>query len=340
VVGFKAFMSASGVDDFSASDDLTLYEAMQRCAELGLPLAVHAESDTITSALAARARAEGRVSVQDYLDSRPPVAESEAISRAIELAAVTGCSLHIVHVTTARGVALVTSARAAGVDVTCEVTAHNLILTDDDARELGAIAKCAPPLRPRAEIERLWPLLQTGEIAYVASDHSPATPDLKPSLEDGQDAFATWGGISGVQTLVEVMLTEAPRRLGPQSPATTSVEPPLASPAAERLQTVLGAAAAERLQTVLGAAAAERLALARKAHLTPGADGDLALVELGSPRRLTASELRYRNPQSAWVGRGLTARVLHTILRGQTVYRDGELVGAPRGRLLTPTKSR
>jgi allantoinase len=219
-------------------------------------------------------------------------------------------------------VALVTAARAAGVDVTCEVTAHNLILTDDDARELGAIAKCAPPLRPRAEIERLWPLLQSGEIAYVASDHSPATPDLKPALVDGQDAFATWGGISGVQTLVEVMLTEGARRLGPTQPQAAS------------------AAAAERLQAVLGAAAARRLALAGKAQPTPGADGDLALVELGSPRRLTASELRYRNPQSAWVGRELTARVRHTILRGQTVYRDGELVGAPRGRLLTPTKSR
>ncbi len=320
VVGFKAFMSASGVDDFLASDDLTLYEAMQRCAELGLPLAVHAESDTITSALTARARAAGRVSVQDYLDSRPPVAESEAISRAIELAAVTGCSLHIVHVTTARGVALVTSARAAGVDVTCEVTPHNLILTEEDARELGAIAKCAPPLRPRAETDRLWSLLDAGEIAFVASDHSPATPDLKPPLEDGQDAFATWGGISGVQTLVEVMLTEAPRRLE-----------------AARLQEAIGAAAAERLQAALGSVAAERLALTHKAHLTPGADGDLALVELGVPRRLTASELRYRNPLSAWVGRELTARVRQTILRGQTVYRDGELVGPPRGRLITPT---
>jgi allantoinase len=333
VVGFKAFMSASGVDDFSASDDLTLYEAMGRIAELGLILAVHAESDNITSALAARARAEGRVSVQDYLDSRPPVAESEAISRAIELAAVTGCRLHIVHVSTARGVELVSAARAAGVDVTCEVTPHNLILTDEDARALGAIAKCAPPLRPRAETERLWPLLDTGEIAFVASDHSPATPDLKPALEGGQDAFATWGGISGVQSLVELMLTEAPRRLGADREAATRPE------ADTRLGGAIGPAAAERLQATLGPAAAQRLALTHKAHLTPGADGDLALVELGSPRRLTASELRYRNPQSAWAGRELTARVRHTILRGQTVYRDGELVGVPRGRLLTPTKS-
>ena len=174
VIGFKAFMSASGVEDFPASDDLTLYEAMRRIAPLELPLAVHAESDNITSVLAARARAEGRKGVRDYLESRPAVAEAEAIARVIELAANAACPLHIVHVSTARGVRLVSAARAAGVDVTCEVTPHHLILTDEDAETLGAIAKCAPPLRPRAETEVLWDLLARGEVAFVGSDHSPS----------------------------------------------------------------------------------------------------------------------------------------------------------------------
>jgi allantoinase len=303
VVGFKAFMSGSGVDDFLASDDLTLYEAMQVIAELGLPLALHAESDTITSTLAARARAQGRTSVRDYLDSRPPVAEAEAISRAIELAANTGCRLHIVHVSTARGVALVSAARAAGVDVTCEVTPHNLILTDADAERLGAIAKCAPPLRSAPEGDTLWRLLDAGEIAFLGSDHSPSSPDLK----QGDDAFATWGGISGVQTLLELALTEGLPRIS-----------------------------AERLAQALGAAAAERLALPGKGHLAEGADADLTLVELGPARRLQAQELRYRHPQSAWVGHELTAKVRATVLRGEIVHRDGELLGSPRGRLVTP----
>jgi allantoinase len=304
VVGFKAFMSGSGVDDFMASDDLTLYEAMQAIAELGLPLSLHAESDTITAALAARARTEGRVSMRDYLDSRPPVAEAEAISRAIELAANTGCKLHIVHVSTARGVGLVTAARAAGVDVSCEVTPHNLILTDADAERLGAIAKCAPPLRAAAEGDALWRLLDDGEIAFVASDHSPSSPELKL----GTDAFSTWGGISGVQTLLELTLTDGLPRVS-----------------------------AARLTQALGAAAAERLALPGKGRLEVGADADLTLVELGPSRQLRAEELRYRHPQSAWVGHELTARVRCTVLHGEVVYRDGELLGAPRGRLLTPS---
>ncbi|MGH2945643.1 MAG: amidohydrolase family protein, partial [Solirubrobacteraceae bacterium] len=82
-VGFKAFMAASGIDSFPMADDLTLFEGMRRAAALGLPVAVHAESETITAGLAARARAAGRTAMRDYLASRPVVAETEAIARAL-----------------------------------------------------------------------------------------------------------------------------------------------------------------------------------------------------------------------------------------------------------------
>ncbi len=301
VVGFKAFMSASGVEDFPACDDLTLYEAMRVIAPLGLPLAVHAESDRITAGLAQRARAQGRTGVRDYLDSRPAIAETQAIARAIELAASADCPLHIVHVSTPRGVRLVSAARTAGVDVTCEVTPHHLILTDADAEALGAIAKCAPPLRPRADTEALWKLLAEGEIAFVGSDHSPSSQDLKV----GDDAFAIWGGISGVQSMLELVLTEGRELLS-----------------------------GERLLDLLSAGAGNRLALAGKGSLAQGADADITLVELGTARRLEAEELLYRHPHSAFVGRELTARVRCTIVRGEPVYRDGRLIGTPRGRLV------
>ena len=155
VVGFKAFMSASGVPEFEAADDLTLLEGMARAASLGLPVAVHAESEELTSRLARRAVAEGRVGVRDYLASRPVLAELDAIARAIAFAAETGCALHVVHVSSGRGVALVAQARARGVDVTCETCPHYLVLDADDAERLGAVAKCAPPLRGADEREGL-----------------------------------------------------------------------------------------------------------------------------------------------------------------------------------------
>lgn len=304
-LGFKAFMSSTGTPDFAASDELTLYEAMGTIAELGLPLLLHAESDRITADLAARARALGRAGVRDYLDSRPPVAETEAIARAIELAAVTGCPLHIVHVSTARGVELVRAARARGVDVTCEVTAHHLILTEADAIALGAVAKCAPPLRPAAEVDALWRLLAADKTLFVVSDHSPAPPELKR----GDDHFAVWGGIAGLQSTVEAVLTELPG-------------------------TDLGIA-----PRALAGAAAERFRIDAKGALEPGNDGDLTLVAVGPPRTLARAELLDRHRFSPYVGRVLRAQVRTTMLRGHVVYRDGQLLGPPRGTLIKPASS-
>ena len=208
VVGFKAFMCPSGMDDFPAADDDTLHAGMVRAARLGMPVAVHAESAELTTRLAAQAVAEGRTTLRDYLVSRPVEAELEAVARAIALAGETGCSLHIVHASTGRAVQLVAEARLCGVDVTCETCPHYLALDDDDAERLGMVAKCSPPLRPRAERDDLWKTVLDGLVDLVASDHSPSPPELKK----GDDAFAAWGGIAGCQTLLRVLLTEGPPR--------------------------------------------------------------------------------------------------------------------------------
>ncbi|HMP42408.1 MAG TPA: allantoinase AllB, partial [Roseiflexaceae bacterium] len=208
VIGFKAFMSRSGTADFVAADDLTLYNGMRTAAALGLPVAVHAENDHLTAALAQQAQAAGRTTMRDYLHSRPVIAELEAIGRAIAFARDTGCRLHIVHVSTGRGVALVAEARATGVDVSCETCPHYLVLTEDDAERLGAVAKCAPPLRAAAEQHALWQALADGRLPMVASDHSPAPPELKQAA----DFFRIWGGISGCQLLLLLLLSEGYHR--------------------------------------------------------------------------------------------------------------------------------
>jgi allantoinase len=183
VVGFKAFMSDSGIADFPRADDVTLYEGMAEAARLGRIVAVHAENDALT------ARRRGPTA-RDWLDSRPEIAELEAIGRAIAFAADTGCALHIVHVSSARGIELVTAARDRRVDVTCETCPHYLVLSPADVEELGPVAKCAPPVR---EDPGLWERL--GEVQLIASDHSPSSPDLKAG------AFGdAWGGIAGAQT--------------------------------------------------------------------------------------------------------------------------------------------
>src|SRR5205823_7080714 len=133
--------------DFPRADDLTLYRGMKRAKQLGLPIAVHAESQTITSTLAEEILRSGKTGAQDYLRSRPIVAEVEATQRAIILAEETGCKLHIVHVSNSRSIELVRrSVAARESDTTCETCPHYLILNEHDLRRLGAPAKCAPPL--------------------------------------------------------------------------------------------------------------------------------------------------------------------------------------------------
>ena len=201
-VGFKAFMSDSGMDDFRAADDLTLYRGMEAAAKLGLPVAVHAESEALTKALTAEAVSRGQVEVRDYLDSRPIVAELEAINRALLFAEETRADLHIVHVSTARGVALIAEAKKRGVRVTCETCPHYLYFTDEDIERLGAALKCAPPLRSIQEREALWQAVLAREVDLIASDHSPSPPELK----EGDDFFKMWGGIAGVQSSLNVLL--------------------------------------------------------------------------------------------------------------------------------------
>jgi allantoinase len=305
VVGFKAFMCASGIEDFPGVDELTLYEGMCRAAALGLPVAVHAESEAITAGLAGRARAAGRSAMRDFLASRPAVAELQAIARAIVLAQESGCSLHVVHVSTGRGVALVADARARGIDVTCETCPHYLVLTEEDAERLGNVAKCAPPLRPREESDALWRALAGGTLPMVASDHSPAPWALKAA----EDAFAAWGGISGCQTMLTLLLSEGCGARG---------------------------LSLELIAAATSGYVARRFRLPGKGRLEPGADADLALVDLAASHELTAGGLHYRHRHSPFLGRTLSARVVRTLLRGRTVFADGRIVGPPSGRLLTP----
>ena len=200
VVGLKAFMCNSGIGDFESVDAKTLRAGMKRAAALDLLVAVHAESEEMTSALTGAARAAGKKEVRDYLESRPIAAELEAIRVAIDLAAETGCRLHIVHVSCGSGVALVADARSRGIDVTCETCPHYLVLTERDMEQLGAVAKCAPPLRSSDDQRQLRDRLS--DITTIGSDHSPSPPEMKQR----DNFFDVWGGISGCQHLLPLLL--------------------------------------------------------------------------------------------------------------------------------------
>ncbi len=308
VIGFKAFMSNSGIDDFSCVDDATLRAGMKRAASLGLLVAVHAESETETSRLTRGQIAAGRTSARDYLDSRPVAAELDAIRCAIELSGETGCALHIVHVSCGAGVAVVADARRRGANVTCETCPHYLTLTEDDLLRIGALAKCAPPVRTPDEQASLWQHLLAGDITTVGSDHSPSPPDMKQS----DNFFKIWGGISGVQHTIPLLLTGAAQRG--------------ASDALPLLAGLLSDRVARRFQLPKS-----------KGRIAIGADADFAIVDLDAEFVVTREELHYRHKQSPYVDRKLRGKVESTFVRGEPVYRNVKPFTGAFGKLVKPS---
>jgi allantoinase len=301
-VGFKAFMCDSGLPEFPRADDVTLMEGMAEAARLRLPVAVHAESEELTKTLARRIAGGG---VRDFLASRPVLAELEAIQRALLFAAETGAPLHIVHASSGRAVALAAEARARGVDVSIETCPHYLLFTEDDVERLGAIAKCAPPLRTDRDRSALWDQLLAGRVDIVASDHSPTEPARKAG-----DFIKAWGGIAGVQSTYAVLLDEG--HLCHQLPL-------------------------EAISRLLAFTPAQRFRIARKGSIVAGHDADLVLIDLDRPFTLKAEDLQQRHKSSPYVGRSFRGTVRRTIRRGETIFAEGRITARSTGRLVRPS---
>jgi allantoinase len=308
VVGFKAFMCPSGVPEFPHVEDGILYEGLSRIHELGLFLAVHAESHWITQYHTERLQTHGRHDRRAWAESRPPIAELEAIQRALFLAARAGCRLHVVHMSLHDGTALIAESKAAGQPVTVETCAHYLALTDDDLMRLGPVAKCAPPLRDPAEQDRLWRDVLAGQIDCVTSDHSPCPTEDKTRGEE--DIWQAWGGINGVQTLVPVMLTEGVHRRAmrlPQFAALLSATP-------------------ARIAGVWP----------QKGAIQVGADADLLIVDLEREWTVERSWLQSQHKHSPFMGRTMKGWVEQVIRRGHTVAESGEVTADGGGAWLRP----
>ncbi len=305
VVGFKAFLCDSGLPEFPRADDFTLWKGLAEAARLNLPVSVHAENQEITQALSRAMAEQGRAGARDFLESRPVIAEVEAIQRAALFAGEAGAKLHIVHISSGRGVVAAAEAKARGVDVSIETCAHYLFFTEEDLERLGAVAKCAPPLRDGAQHSALWGKLLDGTIDIVASDHSPAPPEMKTGA-----MMKVWGGIAGVQSTLAVLLDSGHFERGL----------PL-----------------ERIASLTAATPAQRFRIARKGQIAPGNDADLTLVDLSGSYTLGDRDLHQRHALSPYVGSKFRGVVRRTLRRGETIFRDGAITAQSKGALVRPS---
>lgn len=307
VSAFKAFM-CTGSFDFPRADDIVLESGMGQVAAMGSLVAVHAEDEEMTQRLTADLRAAGRRDRRAWGEARPIIAELSAIRAAIAMAERTGVRLHIVHISCAAGIDLVSAAKRRGVPVIAETCPHYLVFSDEDLERLGPVAKCAPPLRAPAEVEALWERVLDGAVDIIASDHSPCLWEEKSAGD--VDIFEAWGGISGLQSTLPAVVVEGVQKRG--LPLTDLVRMTSTNPA-----------------RIFGLAG-------KKGDLSPGHDADIVLVDPKRHAVLTPDNLFYRNRHSAYVGSPMHGMVTRTLLRGLTIFVEGQIMSqAPGGQFLS-----
>jgi allantoinase len=302
-VAFKAFMCSSD-PSFPGVDDAQLVVALQTLAGTPYMLGVHAENDALLQSGLERMQREGRTDPLAHAESRPPLVEIEAVSRAIVLAEHVGARVHIVHLSTGGAADVVALAKARGVQVTCETCPQYLRLDHDDLARLGPFARCAPPIRSREDVERLWERLVDGTIDCITTDHCAFTYESR--LPGHDDIFQAPNGLPGIETFVPAVVTAARRR---------------------------GVSWEQIADWIAGVPARLWRLAPQKGEIRPGADADLALMDPERRWTVEGAALHHTHKWTPFEGVKMTGRVVHTLVRGQTVYdeTDGMPSFAPPG---------
>ena len=297
VRGFKCFLVPSGVDEFQHVGEADLRQALPVLAASDVPLLVHAELPE-----AIRPHAGQPSSYLDYIATRPPSAEADAIRLTVRLAGEAGARVHIVHVSSGEGVDAVKEAQSAGVRITAETCPHYLTFSAADVPSGATEYKCAPPIRDSDHREALWRGLGSATLGIVASDHSPAPPVLKCR----GDFARAWGGVASIELGLAAVWTEARRR---------------------------GYGSCD-LARWMSEAPAALAGLASKGRIAPGYDADLVVWHPDQEFTVDESRLQQRHKLTPYAGRRLDGAVSMTFVRGQRVWDSGALVHARTGVLL------
>jgi allantoinase len=292
VVAFKIFIGPVS-SDYRSLRMGAVREALRKAALLDVLVGFHAEDFSIVKHQEENAQKEGRRGRIDFLRSRPLSAELIAVENVIELVRETGARAHICHVSHPEAAERVRRARAEGLPLSAETCTHYLVFSEENFLREGTLFKCAPPLRDGNAVERLWDYVADGTLQCVASDHSPCALREKDE-KDG--AFAAWGGISGVQTTMQVLYDNAvnKRHLSPELLARCLSREPA------------------RLFGLYG----------RKGAIEIGFDADLVVFDPERAWEITADSLFYLNKISAFIGLKGKGLPVATFVRGKAVFRD------------------
>lgn len=263
----------------------TMYQAMCGAAKAGLPLAAHVEDDSLYQGGVMNA---GPVADRLGLPGINNVSEAAQVARDVMLAEASGVHYHVCHVSTAESLRVIRNAKQAGINVTCEVSPHHLLLTDTDITMDNPMLKMNPPLRSPKDRAALVAGLLDGTIDFIATDHAPHT-DAEKAGSMRTAAF----GITGIETAFATMYT-------------AFVKPHLLSLA--------------RLIELMSTRPAELFGLPDAGRIAVGAAADLTIIDLTHDYTIDAASMYSKGHNSPFIGWQVTGDVLMTLVDGQVVY--------------------
>jgi allantoinase len=304
VVGFKCFLTHSGIDDFPNVVESDLLAAMPILAKRGIPLLVHAELEHDHDREAAAKAWTDERSYKSFLESRPRRWEDDAIRLMIRLCDQLNCKVHIVHLSSADLMPEINQATQR-LPFTVETCPHYLTFAAEEIPDGDTRFKCAPPIRERENREKLWAGLKDQTIKIVVSDHSPCVPDLK--FIDQGDLKKAWGGVSSLQFRLPAVWTEASKR----------------------------GFTLENLTDWLCVQPANFLGLGdRKGKLAKGYDADVVIWDSAALTSFNADNIHHKNKETPYEGRELRGLVRKTYLRGRKIYDNGKITIPASGQQL------
>ncbi len=286
----RAGIVAVSDDGMPITDGGLMRRALEYTRMFDLPVIVHEEDRAIAGDGVMN---EGEMSLRLGLRGIPAAAEEAMIARDIQLLERSGGRLHVAHISTAAGVALVRDAKRRGLAVTAELTPHHFTLTDDAVAGYNTNAKMNPPLRSGRDVEAVRQGLLDGTIDAIATDHAPHHRDEKETEFDH-----ALNGIVGLETSLSLSLAMA---------AAIGL-PPL------RLFAAMSLNAARILRLPLG-------------ELSEGKEADVAVIDPTLKWTVDATAFESKSRNSPFGGMELTGRAVYTIVRGKLVW---QLDGAAR----------
>lgn len=289
------------------SDDRAMFGTLEKMADLGSMLLVHAESSRVLDELIMRHHTPAlmkKYKAQLHAITRPNYIEAEAIQRAATWCQITGGPLYIVHMSTGEGCDIIKSAQADGVPILAETCAQYLVLDDSVfKRKDGHLYACCPQLKKPEDIERLWQGLADGEVSVVSTDTCSFTKKQKAMWKGDWTKIPM--GMPGLETLLPVVYTKGV--LGKRITLEQMVEKLCANPA-----------------RYMGLAP-------RKGHIMVGADADLAIIHPTKKIKVDPKKMETNTDWNPFERMELAGFARTTLSRGEVIVDDYKVVGK-RGR--------